>query len=55
MNVQIGDSVCFGERLGDFGKIPYKVVGIEQRKEGLYIKTTYGTDYAPASMFEKCS
>lgn len=53
--IQIGDTVCFGERLGDFGKISHKVVGVEQREGDLYIKTTYGTDYAPASMFDKCS
>ena len=53
--IQIGDSVCFGERLGNFGKIPHIVIGVEQREDGLYIRTTYGTDYAPASMFEKCN
>lgn len=53
--IQLGDNVCFGERLGDFGKIPHKVTGIEQRDNSLYIKTDYGTDYAPASMFEKCN
>lgn len=52
--IQIGDNVCFGERLGDFGKILHKVIGIEQRDDGLYIKTTYGTDYAQADMFEEC-
>jgi hypothetical protein len=55
MNVQIGDSVCFGERLGDFGKIQYKVIGIEKRTDGLYIRTTYSNDCAPVSMFQKCS
>lgn len=53
--IKIGDSVCFGERLGEFGKIQHKVIGVEERADGLYIKTTYGNDYAPASMFEKCS
>ena len=53
--IQIGDNVCFGERLGEFGKIPHKVIGIEQGEEGIYIKTTYGTDYTPANIFEKCS
>lgn len=53
--VQIGDNVCFGGRLGAFGKIPHKVTGIEQKDDGLYIKTDYGADYAPADMFEKCS
>lgn len=53
--IQIGDNICFGERLGAFGKIPHKVIGIEQRDDGLYIKTDYGADYVPANMFEKCS
>lgn len=53
--IQVGDTVCFGERLGAFGKIPHKVIGIEQRDDGLYIKTDYGVDYALADMFEKCS
>jgi hypothetical protein len=53
--IQIGDSVCFEERLGDFGKIQYKVIGIEKRTDGLYIRTTYSNDYAPVSMFQKCS
>lgn len=53
--IQIGDTVCFGERLGDFGKISHKVVGVEQREDGLYIKTNYNNKYAPASMFEKCN
>ena len=51
--LQVGDMVCFGERLGDFGKIPHKILGVEQRENGLYIKTDYGNDYAPVSMFEK--
>lgn len=46
---------CFVERLGDFCKITHKVIGVEQRDEGLYIKTDYGADYAPADMFEECS
>ena len=54
-SIQIGDAVCFGVRLGAFGKIPHKVIGVEQREDGLYIKTSYGTDYAPLGMFEKCS
>lgn len=53
--IQIGEYVCFGERLGEFGKIQHKVIGVEQRADGLYIKTTYGTDYAPVSIFQKCS
>lgn len=53
--VQVGDRICFGERLGNFGKIPHKVLGVEQRADGIYIKTDYGNDYAPASMFEKCN
>lgn len=52
--IQVGDTVCFGERLGKFGRILHKVIGIEQREDGLYIKTDYSTDYAPMSMFEKC-
>lgn len=55
MNYKIGDIVCFGDRLGNFGKIPHKVIGVEQREGGLYIKTDYNDDYAPVSMFEKCS
>lgn len=50
--IQVGNKVCFGERLGDFGKIPHEVIGVEQREDGLYIKTDYSIDYAPASMFE---
>ncbi len=53
MKYKIGDAVCFGKRLGDFGMIPHKVIGVEQREDGLYIKTDYGKDYAPVSMFEK--
>lgn len=52
--LNIGDTVCFGDRLGDFGKIPHKVIGVEQREDGLYIKTDYGNDYALVSVFEKC-
>lgn len=55
MNYRIGDTVCFGDRLGNFGKIPHKVIGVEQREGGLYIKTDYNDDYASVSMFEKCS
>jgi len=55
MEVKIGSYVCFGEWLGDFGKIPYRVTGIEQRADRLYIKTTYSNDYAPADIFQKCS
>ena len=50
--VRIGDMVCFGERLGEFGKIPHRVIGVEQRTDSLYIKTDYGKDYAPMSMFD---
>ena len=53
--IQIGDTVCFGERLGDFGKIPRRVIGVEQREDGLWIKTDHSRDYAPASMFDKCN
>ena len=53
--IEVGDKVCFGERLGDFGKLQHKVIGVEERTDGLYIKTTYGNDYAPVSMFQKCS
>lgn len=53
--ISINDTVCFGERLGAFGKIPHKVTGVEQRDDGLYIKTDYGADYAPAYMFEEYS
>lgn len=53
--IQQGDNVCFGERLGAFGKIPHKVTGIEQMDDGLYIKTDYSANYVPANMFEKCS
>ena len=31
--IQVGDKVCFGERLGDFGEIPHKVIGVKQREE----------------------
>lgn len=54
MNIQVGEQVCFGERLGEFGRIPHKVIGVEQREDGLYIKTDYNNEYAPMSMFEKC-
>lgn len=47
MNYRIGDTVCFGDGLGNFGKIPHKVIGVEQREDGLYIKTDYNDDYAP--------
>ena len=50
--LSIGDYVCFGKRLGEFGKKPLKVIGIEIRDNEYFIKTDYNNTFCNAELYE---